>query len=123
MPGYGQKCGAAGSTGKLSRKNVVAAVLAGSLVLAIDAGAQANRLDGESLGEDWLMAGVEDQVAWAKRMAEIFNKDEAFANALEGCLAGTLGITEGFAGVVIQEIRQIELSNLTAACITAMSLQ
>ena len=90
---------AAGSTGKLSRKNVVAAVSAGSLVLAIDAGAQANRLDGESLGEDWLMAGVEDQVAWAKRMAEIFNKDEAFANALEGCLAGTLGITEGFAEV------------------------
>ena len=56
-------------------------------------------------------------------MAEIFNKDAAFANALEGCLAGTLGITEGFAGVANQEIRQIELSNLTAACITAMSAQ
>ena len=104
-------------------KNVVAAALAGSLVLAIAAGAQANKLDGASLGEDWLMAAVEEQSAWTQRMAEIFNKDAAFANALEGCLAGTLGITEGFAGVANQEIRQIELSNLTAACITAMSAQ
>ena len=104
-------------------KTIVAAALGASLVLAIGAGAQANRLDGESLGEDWLMAGAEEQVAWAKRMAEIFNKDATFANALEGCLAGTLGITEGFAGVANQEIRQIELSNLTAACITAMTAQ
>ena len=42
-------------------------MLAGSLVLAIGAGAHANRLDGESLGEDWLMAGVEEQVAWGSR--------------------------------------------------------
>ena len=42
-------------------KNVVAAALAGSLVLAIAAGAQANKLDGASLGEDWLMAAVEEQ--------------------------------------------------------------
>src|SRR6476469_8493315 len=72
------------------RKFVVACLSAGFL-LALGANAHANRLGSESTGKDWLTAPADERSGWVQRMANLFNKDAPFADALHGCLARTLG--------------------------------
>ena len=101
------------------RKVVVACISAGFL-LALGANAHANRLGSDSTAKDWLTAPADERSGWAQRMANLFNKDAPFADALHGCLARALGGADDAEETLVSEIYESELTHLTAVCVTKL---
>ena len=101
-------------------RKVGVATLSAGVLLALGASAQADRLRSDSTGKDWLTAPTEERSGWAKRTANIFNKDAPFADAVHGCLARTLSAAEDAQATEVSEISQSELANLTAACVVTL---
>lgn len=56
-------------------RKVVVARLSAGLLLTLGANAQANGLGSDSTGKDWVTAPADERSGWAKRTANIFNKD------------------------------------------------
>lgn len=101
-------------------RKVVVARLSAGLLLTLGANAQANGLGSDSTGKDWVTAPADERSGWAKRTANIFNKDVPFADAVHGCLARALGAADDAEETLVSEIYESELTLITAACVTKL---
>ncbi len=98
-------------------------VIAG-LILALQApAAKSERLAASSTGLDWLAADADQRVAWSQQMARLFNKEDAFGEAVDACLGGMLGDREDLDMAVLDEMRQGDLPMLTAGCVLTVQTQ
>ena len=94
------------------------------LIIALQApAANSERLASSSTGMDWLAADVEQRVAWSQQMARLFNKEEAFGEAVDACLNGMLADREDLDVAILDEMRQGDLPMLTAGCVVSVQTQ
>lgn len=92
-------------------------VLAGALATT---GAKAQELAASSTGLDWLAADAGQRVAWSQQIARLFNKEDAFGEAVETCLSEGLADRDDVDLSVLNEMRQGDLPMLTAGCVLSL---
>lgn len=85
--------------------------------------AKSQHLAATSTGLDWLAADIDQRVAWSHQMARLFNKEDAFGDAVDACLGGMLSEREDLDMAVLDEMRQGDLPMLTAGCVLAVQSQ
>jgi len=82
--------------------------------------AQAQQLAASSTGLDWLAADASQRVAWSLQIARLFNKEDAFGEAVEVCLSEGLADRDDVDLSVLNEMRQGDLPMLTAGCVLSL---
>lgn len=95
-------------------------VLAGLMLAAAASGAEAQQLVANSNGFDWLAADLDQRQAWSQQIARLFNKQEAYGEALNACLNDTLADRDDADLAVLDEMRQGDLPMITAGCVLSI---